>query len=294
MNFCTIGDEKYILKGLALYKSLCDTGETHFILHWLCIDQETFHTLNKLRDKYPIYKKIKLYSLENYEYGYPELRQAKNNPPSNYGTQYSQYCWCLAPWFTNYILERLKKDDYLLYIDNDIYFYDTPQIIIDAMKGRSIGIHTHRFTGTFEERDNGWYNVGIVVFKSNNTGIRISRLWKEWLLNPSNEYYKKYGTCGDQKYLELFPVLAGLGNVCVFDEEAKILHYAPWCTHDGEPGHTALFFHFSHFTFDPVTGKWTDSLHGEWNPSAQPGMMSYYKDYFAAISGFHAVVSTIK
>ena len=196
MKFCTIADKNYLTKALAMYQSLTDNLE-QFTLYFLCLDDETFLKLEQL--ELPNLYIVRLALLESLDI---ELRNAKNNPPSKYGTQYSQYCWCLTPYFTNYILTNYcKKDEYLTYVDSDIYFYGSPKKIIEEMKGMSVGIHTHRFTPPFKETDSGWYNVGIVVFKNDYDGNNISNLWKSWLLNQNNLNYEQYGKCGDQKYL---------------------------------------------------------------------------------------------
>jgi hypothetical protein len=282
MNFCTLSDKNYLLKGLALYESLKTTTKD-FTLHWLCMDEETFNKLIAIKKKNQYFANIKPYSLSGLEYHYAELRRAKQNPPSKYGTQYSQYCWCMTPWFMNYLLQfQVTSGEYLMYIDSDIYFYGSPLHIISAMHGKPIGIHTHRFS-TMEERETGNYNVGVVVFKSGDeAAMKWSKMWKGWLLDPKNEYYEKYGTCGDQKYMDLCAVMMGTQNVSVFDVEGDILHYAPWCTHN--PKHQKpLFFHFSHFNHNLEAGTWTDSNNGEWKPASEPDMKPYYENYFEAI-----------
>jgi len=218
MNFCTIADKDYLTKALAMYQSLCENVED-FTLYFLCIDDETYLKLDELNLSNIYYFQVPLLeALDN------ELIKAKNNPQSKYGTKYSQYCWCLTPYFTNFILTHYIEDsEYLMYVDADIYFYGNPQIILDEMNGKSVGIHTHRFSPPFKEVDTGWYNCGIVVFKNDFVGIEMSDNWKSWLLNQNNEYFEKYGTCGDQKYLELFQRFC---DVSVFDE--NILHGAPW------------------------------------------------------------------
>jgi len=49
INFCTLCDRKYLEKGLALYQSLINQCKEGFRLHWLCIDDETYHILANTR-----------------------------------------------------------------------------------------------------------------------------------------------------------------------------------------------------------------------------------------------------
>ena len=279
INICTVGDKKYLLKGLALYQSLCKTAEGKFLLHWLCIDKETYDILFALK-----INNIILYNLSWYEERYPVLQQAKNNPASSYGDQYSQYCWSLTPWFINHLLS-VHKYDTVIYADTDVYFYNSPYCIVDAMQNRSVAIHTHRFSGLYRQNiDTGWYNVGVMVFKAMPPGLTISKTWADWVLTTGHEFYKSHGTCGDQKYLELFIPKFGEQNVLVFDEQAGICHKAPWCTEDCAGDQQTLFYHFSHFIFDLDKNTWQDSWNSEWNPSGNPAIKEkYYDPYFEAI-----------
>ena len=86
MKFCTIADKNYLTKALAMYQSLTDNLE-QFTLYFLCLDDETFLKLEQL--ELPNLYIVRLALLESLDI---ELRNAKNNPPSKYGTQYSQYC----------------------------------------------------------------------------------------------------------------------------------------------------------------------------------------------------------
>jgi hypothetical protein len=290
-NFCTVCDSGYLLKGMALYESLVLQFEDKFILHWLCIDDGIFDVLTKLGLEHV--NSVKLSEIEKKD---KELCDAKNNPASEYGDQYSQYCWSLTPYFINYCLYHfVKEDELLIYVDSDIYFFHSPKQIIEAVGEKSIGIHTHRFGGDYREDINtGWYNVGVVVFRKDRIGWDISSRWKHWLLKTDHEYYKSHGTTGDQKYLELFAKIAGKEHVCVFDVEFPIGHLAAWNSDNlkhPEFGYIEIyggiqpmvFFHYSHFTYDFIEDKWSDSYHGEWNPAKDPHVKVYFEKYYEAI-----------
>lgn len=276
LYFCTHCDKNYLLKGLALHHSLMQTvGDGKFKLYWLCNDEEIHRTLLEMN-----LPNVDTFSLKSLENTFDELRIAKDNPPSKYGTQYSQYMWTLTPYFVYYLLNCVVKEEQkLIYVDADLYFYRSPQEILDVVGDKAAGIHTHRFTPPFnDEIDTGWYNVGCLVFNNNEIGRRVSETWKDWLLDTTNEFYEKYGTCGDQRYLNLFERLFGEENICVFDKDDVIRHNAPWCCNDiaeKEP----LFYHFSHFTIKE-DGNWSDSIEGEWKPAADKNVTPYYDNYF--------------
>lgn len=310
MNFCTIADKNYTVKGLAMFQSLTLTVQGAFTLHWLCLDKESFSELKQLQQQDSVFGRtfkyrVKLYSLYNLEEKDSALLAARKNPSGEYGTQYSQWCWCLTPYFTNYILQSIPQNEYLMYVDSDIYFYKNPVTICNIMNGKSVGIHTHRFLGIYnDDSATGWYNVGVVVFANNDVGKAVAKFWKQCMLDVTNIYYEKYGTCGDQKYLNLFPKLWG-GHVSIFDEEGseeRCGHLAPW-NRDGlmhparhvvvngrgihEP---VVFFHFSHFTLDSTGNEWKDSINGEWNPSRDIHIKKYYEEYFNVIQHINDIL----
>ena len=75
-------------------------------------------------------------------------------------------------------------------------------------------------------------------------------------MNPQNEYAAKYGTCGDQKYLDLFIPLFGSLHVCVFDREANIQYAAPWNVKTND----LLFYHLNNRCFIVIDMKKGDFL----------------------------------
>ena len=271
-NFCTTCDINYLPKALCLYESI-KRHNTNFTLHFLTLDKTAYQKVSSLN-----LENVVLYDLEVLEKKDAQLVASKTIKPVLYGDEKMQYCWALTPYFINHVLNGLQDGEKLLYCDSDIYLYGSPQPIFDSLDSKSVTIHTHRFSGSFDD-DNvaGWYNVGVTGFKKDSIGIDISKNWKSWLLDTNNPYYERYGTCGDQKYLNLFSKLWGSDNICVFDEDCDILHYAPWCTHNPK-NQQPLFYHFSHFVTD--FQNWRDSLHGEWNPSKEPHIYNLYLGYF--------------
>ena len=55
-NICTLSDQNYLIKGLALYHSLMDNTNIPFNLYYLCMDNFTYDFLIKenLPNIYPI------------------------------------------------------------------------------------------------------------------------------------------------------------------------------------------------------------------------------------------------
>jgi hypothetical protein len=271
-------------KGLTLYRCLIEKLDYDFTLHCLCIDLETFEKVNSINDK-----RIAAYSLSELEKTNDTLKQIKSNGnKSNYGDEYSQYCWSLTPFFCNFILNTDGVKD-VLYIDSDLYFYEDFTLIEEEIKDKSVGIITHRTDlHLTKETDVGRYNVGIVYFKGDKMGKQVSDFWKELMKYPDNKYSEKYGTCGDQKYLELFEINFDKEKICIIDD--LVGHGAPWCfssykynekykiTWNGSV-QNLVFNHFSHFNV--LENGWSSSNDGEWKPETiNTYVNDYYEDYY--------------
>lgn len=274
-----------------MYDSLCATMKEEFCLHVLALDPETLNKLYSLG-----LERITIYSLTDLEIENKELQDAKQyNKPSLYGSRSDNYIWSLTPWFTNYV-RSIVEEGYLMYVDSDICFYHSPEKIIEVMGESAVGIHTHRFSGEYRDTQTGWFNVGVVVFNSTDRAKEISNSWKNWCIKQDHEFYLDYGTCGDQKYLDLFPKL-WQNSVCVFDERA-LSHLAPWnfdmmnfhadnMVHYKGRLEPLVFAHLSHFNYDLRTDKFKDAYGTEWNPTKEPEVMKYYQDYFNRIKTVH-------
>ena len=279
MYYCTHSDKNYLAKGITLVKNILSHDENALIFY-LCLDDETYNTVKELDN-------VEAIRIRKLEQNYPELLAYKQlNHKSNYGDAHSQYCWALTPFLIWHLLHSSFAMFYevkeIIYCDADLYFYDSPIKIAESCKNKSVGIHSHGFSSYDPQtNDVGEFNVGCLYFKNNPIGQKVSTTWKNWLLNPQNEYAQKYGTCGDQKYLDLFIPLFGAENICVFDREANILHAAPWnvTNYDYSKPVDLLFYHFSHFNTD-FNGNWRSSNHGEWMPERDIPYIKYlYEQY---------------
>jgi len=202
-SLCTLSDYQYLNKGLVLYNSLSSTSKD-FNLFYLCLDQKSFDKLQHLNlpNLFPILAQ--------------EIQMSFKNE-----TAYNYYCWSLASRFTEYLLSNKPIQD-ILYIDSDIAFYHDVNIVFDEIKNSNIGILPHLHNDVSDP--NGKYNVGIVYFKNNEEGKKCLNFWKDCVMNPSNPHRRTHGTCGDQKYLELFENL--FKGVHIIGE--KVGHGAPW------------------------------------------------------------------
>ncbi|HJQ19457.1 MAG TPA: glycosyltransferase family 2 protein [Gemmatimonadaceae bacterium] len=186
--FCTLFDRNYLYRGVALYRSL-ERHAGDFTLVVLCMDDETYETLERLR-----LARVRLLRLGDFEDA--ELLRAKGNRSA------IEYYWTCTPSLPLYVLEHEPDADVVTYLDSDLYFYSDPAPLFAEMETASVMIHEHRFAPRLAHyAENGIYNVGWVSFRNDERGLRVARRWRE----QCNEwcYYKaEDGRLGDQKYLD--------------------------------------------------------------------------------------------
>jgi hypothetical protein len=208
INLCTVSDDSFIYKGLTLYESL-KARSSNFLLHYLCIDDSTY---DRLKDRQN--ESLKLYKVSDLINKDQALKALKEQ-------EYRYFCWSLASYFSNYLLELGLES--ITYIDSDIFFHKDIQIILDAVGEKEIGVFRHRQFQMEISRNEGWFNVGVVHFKNKEVGRQVLKWWANSVLN---KLHPELATCGDQRYLDAFRLDSNVAKVCFFDGE--IGHGAPW------------------------------------------------------------------
>lgn len=250
-HFTTVCDINYLPQGLALYHSLMRVNPD-FTLYWGCMDQQTL-------DKVSGIPNVTAYMTWNiFEQG---------------GFSYKEYAWSLASRFTNFIQDRHSID--IAYLDADLYFYQDYEHIFKEIAHKSIGLVEHRLP---KYKTVGKYNVGFVYFKYDFEGRSCLERWAKLVSDKGNEHFEEYGSCGDQKYLELFPVW--------FTDYIHVIncgHGAWWNNRYYDfmddsivwNGETQLFIymHFSHFHLQD-----NDYIHDEMAPMSKR-LERYYNEY---------------
>lgn len=301
INICALSDKNYLKFGMALYESIEENCNEEFNFYYLCMDDETYEAMKSL-DK----KNVHLIQMDEIKatQDFKTLEDNTKYDPSGDNT----YCWAMASFFSEYLICNFDLDD-LMYIDSDICFYNSVEHVYQTASKKSIAIMLHRHNDVGSHV--GGYNVGLIYFKNDDVGYKCLKWWRDCVINPHNKWAEKYGTCGDQKYLEAFSVVFGPENVCVIDEE--IGHGAPWnmglydyVTNEigGEfvwrpYGHKKerlnlgidfdtkkqkmYFVHFAQFTPDYDNKRYRMDRSGAW---CQCGIynnafaLNYYNDYF--------------
>jgi hypothetical protein len=203
-NICTISDINYLHQGLALYESLKKTSN-NFTLHYLCLCDTSYSIVSKIDNT-----NIKAYHIKDLLVKDEKLVAIK-------ASNYSYFCWLLASYFSH---ELISDVDSILYVDSDIYFHKDVQLIYDEIGDREVGVFRHRQFPLHMNYNEGKYNVGVVYFKNSVDGRKTLWWWMDAVLNKK---YPEFATCGDQKYLDVFPKLCS--NIYI---DENIGHGAPW------------------------------------------------------------------
>lgn len=189
--FCTLFDSGYLLKGLAMIRSLARycPGMKIYVL---CMDMQTKYILERL--ELPFVTCITLAEVED-----EELLQAKAD------RGIAEYCWTLSSCFTWYVMQNHPEIDFLTYVDADLLFYSDVQPLFDEICDASIAIIEHRFSPRLQDREvNGRFCVEWNSFRRDEQGLACLSRWRQQCLEWC--YYRlEDGKMGDQKYLDEWP-----------------------------------------------------------------------------------------
>tara|TARA_R110000824_G_scaffold57875_1_gene157154 strand:- start:1999 stop:2952 length:954 start_codon:yes stop_codon:yes gene_type:complete len=301
-HLSAISDYNYLTYGLLLRDSIFEHATEDFIIHYLALDEQTKTALTEVPN-------IKVYGMDCIEKDEMFASLKKNNP-SKPG-DLSPFHWALASFFTHYLIET-EKLPHCLYTDTDILFYNNIKHIFDEVNAYDVGLITHKHVPLDYMQSVGYYNVGIVYFSDSKQAKKCLEFWRDVVSDKDNPYAEKFGTCGDQKYLELFSFIVDGVKINILDHE--IGHAAPWnfslsaitnnrltwdmgpaffnCHVTGEHEITQdlMFVHFSHFTPDYKNDSYEIDFNFEDTPKGkrpawgnilpQPGVKDIYDNYF--------------
>lgn len=195
-NFTTVVSSCYVYKFLAMQESLNQHCK-NYQLFALCIDEETYRLLKKI----PL-KNVTLLNLSDLEND--KLFAAKNN------RNYHEYCWTLKPFILNYVMKEYDDTRYFAHLDADLFFFSSPEQIIDEAPKASLILTDHNnsdeFLHTYDT--SGRYNTGFVCCKNDLTSYLAVEWWLEKCLEKCCIIADpQKGLYGDQRYVERWPEL---------------------------------------------------------------------------------------
>jgi hypothetical protein len=251
----------------------------------LCIDDRSFRLLDGLENIVP-YRLIDILDKDE-----ALAKLSKQN--------YRYFCWSLASYFTNFLMENKNVGASITYVDSDILFYDRIETIIKQIGDKDVGLFRHRQYPMSYPNGNGWFNVGVVYFKNSDIGRGLLSWWADAVLHKK---YPELSTCGDQKYLDAF-LIKNEGNLFI---DGNIGHGAPWhwqlydyssyledgCIIWQGQKQKLVFSHFSDFEIDLDNNVYMPGLrHVSFTPSqmynSNVALKQIHDDYFSRIKHVH-------
>lgn len=194
-HYCTYFDHRYLPLGLALHASLLRHGN-EFTLWVLALDEEAASFLDT--GNLPSLRVVRLAQLEAFD---PELKAIEGTR-----TRVEYYFSC-SPCLPRYLMD-VEGVGEITYLDSDLWFFDSPEIVFEELGSDSVAIVPHRFSGRAAKSHlkYGHHNVGWLTFRNDANGRECLEWWRskciEWCYDrvEPNRY-------ADQKYLDTFEVL---------------------------------------------------------------------------------------
>ena len=251
---CTLSDKHYFTRGMALIESLKKYNE-NITVYYLCMDEESYNKSKTIEDKniiFIFYKDI-IKGDDQFKDIKPGREATAVGEHTEISCELMEMNYKMSSFFPKYCLKTYEID-HIIYIDSDIFFYDSLDSIYEDVGDKSIGFVEHRlpYTGC------GIYNVGVLYFKNDEVSNSMLNFWSYCVLDPTNQYAEEFGTCGDQKYLELMYKLYQ-NNIAIIGNRTG--HLAPWnlafheYTYDEhivwrKNKQKVVYIHFSNFTPD--------------------------------------------
>jgi len=213
-HFCTLFNSVYQFHSHLLYQSICENENIDNLqFYFFCFDADSISYFRRLN-----LRNVKLISLEELESYLPELKSVKPE------RSLAEYFFTSTPAICKYVIENYRSVDEIVYLDADLFFFQSPEVLFDEIGNSSISIIPHRFNFLNSIRNiYGYYNVGWVSFKGDKEGIACMNKWLndnlKWCFDKLT--FSKYA---DQKYLNYWE--KDFRNVYVIKNKGA--NVAPW------------------------------------------------------------------
>jgi len=147
--YCTYCDHRYLPRALALLASMEASGfEGEF---WLfCLSDECFRILSLLN-----LSRVRAVRLSELEEQYPELLAVKAE------RQIIEYYYTCSPAIVRFALARVPAAEWVTFLDSDLWFFQSPDLVFDAIGEASVAIVPHNFVKRSRHFERfGRFNLG--------------------------------------------------------------------------------------------------------------------------------------
>jgi hypothetical protein len=237
--YCTYFDHHYLSRGLALYHSL-QRHAPGARLWVVCLSEACHRILTALN-----LPDLVAVRFADFEAADPEVAATRADRST------IEYFFTCTPAWMLFVMKHEPGAEWVTYLDSDLYFFRSPDIIYDELRDASVAIIPHRYTDKLVKlRKYGTYNVGWVGARNDSDGVAVIRWWREKCIEWCYDYVDG-GRFADQGYLDTFSSLSP--RVKAIDNIGANL--APWnignyridfrangIMIDGD--HPLIFFHF--------------------------------------------------
>jgi len=191
-QFCTYYDSNYVSRGLLMIDSIF-AFMPDAVVHVLCFDESSEIITKRIHPRCNV---IKLADLEVFDI---ELYKCKDN------RKLVEYYFTCTPCLPFYILEKYKFINSITYLDADLFFYESPEKVLELIDNYSIAIIPHNFTNKLKDRSAfGNFNVGWITWRNDINGLQCLRDYRkqcvDWCYDKLED--ERFA---DQKYLDSWP-----------------------------------------------------------------------------------------
>ena len=193
--FCTYFDHNYLSRALLMIESL-QRFDAKKPIYVLALSELCRQILRQLA--LPSVEIIPLAALEE---AYPELAAVKPTRKT------IEYYFTLSPFLPHYLFARTGADR-ITYVDADLYFFTSPQPLLDSLGEASVAITPHRFSFAYRAQ----LPSDCSMWPGSPTGAvpRGSFVLNTYTAECIEWCYDKLedGRFGDQKYLDNWPMIS--------------------------------------------------------------------------------------
>lgn len=213
-HYCSLFNSVYQFHARLLYESIiASDGISNTQFYFFCFDQESFNYFRQLN-----LTNVNAILSEELEQHLPQLKNVKTQ------RSLAEYFFTSTPAICKYVFEKYSEVDELVYLDADLCFFKSPELLFQEIGKSSVSIIPHRFNVlNYYKNIFGYYNVGWLSFKRDKEGLACLEKWHrdtiEWCFDKLTR--RRYA---DQKYLNYWE--KEFQNICVIKNKGA--NVAPW------------------------------------------------------------------